>query len=72
MFTPLLGVNNHGQTTVLGCAFLENKKTKSFEWLFKEFLKAMPSEPPKLIITDQDGAIAKCSKLLTTFHGYCI
>ena len=26
MFAPLLGVNNHDQTTIFGCAFLKNEK----------------------------------------------
>ncbi|XP_058202860.1 protein FAR1-RELATED SEQUENCE 3-like [Rhododendron vialii] len=61
MFAPLLGVNHHGQTTLFGCAFLSDEKSESFEWLFKEFLKAMPGPLPKMIITDQDpkiGALA--------------
>ncbi|KAM1224678.1 hypothetical protein EV2_044611 [Malus domestica] len=37
-------------------------------------LKAMPGEPLKAIITNQDTAISKAigSKLRTTFHQYCI
>ncbi|KAB2612732.1 protein FAR1-RELATED SEQUENCE 5-like [Pyrus ussuriensis x Pyrus communis] len=59
MFAPLLGVNNHGHTTVFGCALLKNEKTESFEWLFEEMLKAMSGEPLKVIITDQDRDLAK-------------
>lgn len=59
-------MTNHG-------AFLKNER-QSFEWLFEKFLKAILGEPPKLMITDQDGAIARaiCSKLPATFHRYCI
>ncbi|KAF7119495.1 hypothetical protein RHSIM_Rhsim13G0127000 [Rhododendron simsii] len=74
IFAPLLGVNHHGQTTLFGCAFLCDEKTESFEWLFKEFLKAMPGPPPKMIITDQDPAMTKAiaNALPNTFHRYCI
>ncbi|KAF7152920.1 hypothetical protein RHSIM_Rhsim01G0113700 [Rhododendron simsii] len=74
MFAPLLGVNHHGQTTLFGCAFLSDEKSESFEWLFKEFLKAMPGPPPKMIITDQDPAMTRAiaCALSNTFHRYCI
>ncbi|KAF7151437.1 hypothetical protein RHSIM_Rhsim02G0184800 [Rhododendron simsii] len=68
------GVNHHGQTTLFGCAFLCDETTESFEWLFKEFLKAMPRPPLKMIITDQDPAMTKAiaNALPNTFHRYCI
>ncbi|XP_058217039.1 protein FAR1-RELATED SEQUENCE 5-like [Rhododendron vialii] len=74
IFAPLLGVNHHGQTTLFGCAFLSDESSDSFEWLLKEFLKAMPGPPPKIIITDQDLAMTKAIAcvLPTTFHRYCI
>ncbi|KAI8535604.1 hypothetical protein RHMOL_Rhmol10G0186900 [Rhododendron molle] len=74
MFAPLLGVNHHGQTTLFGCAFLSDETSESFEWLFKEFLKAMPGPPPKMIITDQDPVMTKAiaCALPNTFHRYCI
>ncbi|CAL9019832.1 unnamed protein product, partial [Prunus brigantina] len=55
-FAPMLGVNNHGQTIVLACAFLSKETTESFIWMFEEFKKAMPGGEPKTIITDQDAA----------------
>ncbi|KAF7139329.1 hypothetical protein RHSIM_Rhsim07G0159000 [Rhododendron simsii] len=74
IFAPILGVNHHRQTTLFGCAFLSDESTDSFEWLFKEWLKAMPAGPPKIIITDQDLAMTKAiaSALPNTFHRYCI
>ncbi|XP_058202896.1 protein FAR1-RELATED SEQUENCE 5-like [Rhododendron vialii] len=57
IFAPILRVNHHRQTTLLGCAFLSDEKTDSFVWLFNEWLKAMPGGPPKMIITDQDPAM---------------
>ncbi|KAI8538412.1 hypothetical protein RHMOL_Rhmol09G0101000 [Rhododendron molle] len=74
MFAPLLGVNHPGQTTLFGCAFLSDETSESFEWLFKEFLKAMPGTLPKMIITIQDPAMTKAiaCALPKTFHRYCI
>ncbi|CAL8169095.1 unnamed protein product [Prunus armeniaca] len=74
VFVPLLGVNNHQQTVLFGCAFLTSETTDSLVWLFEEFKKVMPSEPPKIIITDQDAVMSKAIvvTLPTTFHRYCI
>ncbi|BBN70516.1 Homeodomain-like superfamily protein [Prunus dulcis] len=58
-FAPMLGVNNHGQTIVLACAFLSKEKTELFIWMFEEFKKAMPGGKPKTIITDQDAAMTE-------------
>ncbi|XP_058182725.1 protein FAR1-RELATED SEQUENCE 5-like [Rhododendron vialii] len=74
IFAPILGVNHHRQTTLFGCGFLCNESSDSFEWLFKEWLKAMPGIPPKMIITDQDLAMTKAfaNVLPNTHHRYCI
>ncbi|XP_021806565.1 protein FAR1-RELATED SEQUENCE 5-like [Prunus avium] len=73
-FAPMLGVNNHGQTIVLACAFLSKETTESFIWMFEEFKKAMPGGEPKMIITDQDAAMARAifEVFPTTFHRLCI
>ncbi|XP_058203431.1 protein FAR1-RELATED SEQUENCE 5-like [Rhododendron vialii] len=74
IFAPIVGVNHHGQTTLFGCAFLSDETCESFEWFFKEWLKAMPGGPPQMIITDQDPAMAKAiaSTLPNTYHRLCI
>ncbi|BBN70215.1 Protein kinase superfamily protein [Prunus dulcis] len=73
-FAPMLGVNNHGQTIVLACAFLSKETTESFVWMFEEFKKAMPGGEPKTIITDQDAAMTRAISIAfpTTFHRLCI
>ncbi|CAL8991275.1 unnamed protein product [Prunus brigantina] len=73
-FAPMLGVNNHGQTIVLACAFLSKETTESFIWMFEEFKKAMPGGEPKMIITDQDATMARAifEVFPTTFHRLCI
>ncbi|KAF7150738.1 hypothetical protein RHSIM_Rhsim02G0163600 [Rhododendron simsii] len=74
IFAPILGVNHHRQTTLFGCAFLCDESTETFEWLFKEWLKAMPAGPPKMIITDQDLAMMKAIAIAlpNTHHRYCM
>ncbi|KAL6222066.1 hypothetical protein ACLB2K_005458 [Fragaria x ananassa] len=74
IFAPILGVNNHGQTIVFGCGFLNNETTESFIWLFEQFKEAMQGDLPKIIITDQDPAIAKAISQVFpgTFHRFCI
>ncbi|XP_050378377.1 protein FAR1-RELATED SEQUENCE 5-like [Argentina anserina] len=73
-FAPLLGVNHHGQTLVFGCTFLSNENFDSFVWLLNTWLAAMPRGAPKVIITDQDQAMAKAigHVLPNTFHRYCV
>ncbi|CAL8174028.1 unnamed protein product [Prunus armeniaca] len=73
-FASMLGVNNHGQTIVLACAFLSKETTESFIWMFEEFKKAMPSGEPKMIITNQDATMARAifEVFPTTFHRLCI
>ncbi|XP_004309932.1 PREDICTED: protein FAR1-RELATED SEQUENCE 5-like [Fragaria vesca subsp. vesca] len=74
IFAPITGVNHHGQTIVFGCGLLSDEKTESFIWLLEQWLKAMPSGPPKVIITDQYQAIAKAiaQVLPHTLHRFCI
>ncbi|XP_024924846.3 protein FAR1-RELATED SEQUENCE 5-like [Ziziphus jujuba] len=72
IFTPLVGVNNHGQTVLFACAFLSDDKTNLFVRLFEVLKKSMPTNNPKMIITDQDPIMTKAiaHSLLNTFHRY--
>ena len=56
-FAPFIGINRHGQSFMLGCAFLRDEKTPSYTWLFETFLEAMKGKAPVSIITDQDAAM---------------
>ncbi|KAL5810892.1 hypothetical protein ACOSQ4_027460 [Xanthoceras sorbifolium] len=42
IFAPLIGVNHHEQSIVFAYAFLSDKTTDSFLWLFDQFKEAMP------------------------------
>ncbi|KAL8470378.1 hypothetical protein ACS0TY_033015 [Phlomoides rotata] len=59
IFTPLVGVNHHGQTIILNCGFFSDEKTESFVWLFSKLMEAMTKKTPGIIITDQDPAMTK-------------
>ncbi|XP_022891506.1 protein FAR1-RELATED SEQUENCE 5-like [Olea europaea var. sylvestris] len=56
-FAPFVGVNHHGQPTLLGCGLLSNEDTNTFVWLFRTWLQYMHDIAPHGIITDQDRAI---------------
>jgi hypothetical protein len=72
-FTPFIGINGHGHTFQLGCAFIKDEKTPSYVWLFETFLLAMKSKAPLNIITDQDGAMwsAIAQTMPNTNHRNC-
>ena len=58
-FAPIVGINNHLQTVVLGCALLENESKGGFKWVFEQWRTAMDGLGPVHIMTDQDAAMAK-------------
>lgn len=53
-FAPFVGLNHHMQSTLFGCALLQNESEESFVWVFTTFLEAMNGKKPISIITDQD------------------
>ncbi|CAM8890929.1 unnamed protein product [Rhodiola kirilowii] len=53
-FVPFVGVNNHLQPILLGCALVANASKATFVWLMKTWLRAMGGLAPKVIITDHD------------------
>ena len=59
---------------MLGCTFLLDETTNSFIWLFENFLESMGNRPPKIILTNQDAAMAKAIEHVfpTTCHHLCL
>lgn len=57
-FAPFVGVNHHFQSMLLGCAMVADETKSTFVWLMKTWLRAMHGQAPKVIITDQDKALA--------------
>lgn len=54
---PFVGVNNHFQSMLLGCALVADDTKSTFVWLLKTWLRAMGGQGPKVIITDQDQTL---------------
>jgi hypothetical protein len=52
-FAPFVGVNNHFQSILFGCALLREETIKSFKWLFQTFKDCMKGKEPKCILTGQ-------------------
>ncbi|XP_029145717.1 protein FAR1-RELATED SEQUENCE 5-like [Arachis hypogaea] len=69
-----VGVNHHGQSTLLGCALIKNEDIQSFKWLFECWLCCMGGKAPKGILTDQCASIQRAIELCMpiTIHRWCI
>ncbi|KAK2651214.1 hypothetical protein Ddye_018703 [Dipteronia dyeriana] len=52
-----IGVNQHYQFMLLGCAMISDESAMTFSWLMQTWMKAMGGQGPKVIITDQDKAM---------------
>lgn len=73
-FATFVGVNHHGQSTLLGCGLLSGEDTESFVWLFKSWLRCMLGKAPVGIVTDQCKAVQNAIELVfpTTRHRWCL
>lgn len=73
-FSPIVGINNHTHTVVLGCALLPDETFETFKWVFERWMMAMNEVPPDHIMTDQDQQIANAiSKVFpNAIHRCCI
>ncbi|KAI8551231.1 hypothetical protein RHMOL_Rhmol06G0168700 [Rhododendron molle] len=71
---PIVGINNHGQTTLFGCGLLDGETTDAVMWLFTTFLEAMGGKKPVSIFTDQSRAIANVISAMfpDSHHGLCL
>ena len=72
-FAPFIGINRHGQSFMLGSAFVRQEMETSFDWVFGAFLEAMNGRAPDNIITDQDVAMKESIKNIfpTSVHRCC-
>ena len=65
----------HGRTVILASSLLSNETESSFDWVFREFVKAFHTLP-KVLFTNGDPAMAAAirsalpntSHLLCTYH----
>ncbi|XP_010686164.3 protein FAR1-RELATED SEQUENCE 5-like [Beta vulgaris subsp. vulgaris] len=71
---PIVGINNHWQNVMFGCAFIANETQETFEWVLNTFKKSMGGLDPISIFTDQDLAMSKAIQkvLPNTRHRLCI
>ncbi|RYR53832.1 hypothetical protein Ahy_A06g029077 [Arachis hypogaea] len=69
-----VGVNHHGQSTLLGCSLMKNEEIESFKWLFQCWLRCMGENPPKGFLTDQCASMKRAVEacMPTTVHCWCI
>ena len=51
-FVPIVGINNHTQSILLGCALLPDETTKTFVWELQTPKAAMGGMAPTNIMTD--------------------
>ena len=72
-FAPIVGVNNHLQTVLLGCALVPNEQIETFKWVFQHWMIAMNNEHPLHLMTDQDKAMETAIKDVfpNTVHRCC-
>ncbi|XP_048567040.1 protein FAR1-RELATED SEQUENCE 9-like [Triticum urartu] len=72
-FAPIVGVNNHLQTVLLGCALVPNEQIETFKWVFQHWMIAMNNEHPLHLMTDQDKAMETTIKDVfpNTVHRCC-
>ncbi|XP_022870889.1 protein FAR1-RELATED SEQUENCE 5-like [Olea europaea var. sylvestris] len=63
-FAPFVGINHHGQSTLLGCDLLSNEDTNNFVWLFRTWFQCMHGVAPHGIITDKDRAMQNAIQIV--------
>ncbi|XP_022858320.1 protein FAR1-RELATED SEQUENCE 5-like [Olea europaea var. sylvestris] len=73
-FVPFVGVNHHGQSTLLGCGLVSNEDTNTFVWLFRTWLECMNGQAPNGIITDRDRAMQNAIQIVfpSAKHRWCL
>ncbi|RYQ97184.1 hypothetical protein Ahy_B08g093202 [Arachis hypogaea] len=69
-----VGVNHHGQSTLLGCSLMKNEEIESFKWLFQSWLRCMGGNALKGFLTDQCASMKRALEacMPTTVHRWCI
>ncbi|EEC83474.1 hypothetical protein OsI_28985 [Oryza sativa Indica Group] len=73
-FAPIVGINNHLQTILLGCALICDETTETFIWIFETWMQAMNGQKPGSVMTDRDKAMRAAIKKVFpgTIHRCCL
>ena len=64
LFANFVGLTDHGQSLLLGCALISNENCETFERLFKQWLICMGGKAPYAILTDQAVAFRRPLRLV--------
>ena len=73
-FANFVGVNHHGQSTLLGCALISSEDANTYHWLFSQWLLCMHGKAPIGILTYQAPVFRTPLEELmpNTKHRWCI
>ncbi|KAL8508585.1 hypothetical protein ACS0TY_019004 [Phlomoides rotata] len=73
-FVPFIGMNNHFEFLLFGCAFVADESKSSYAWLIRAWVTSMHGQAPKVILTDQDPALneAIAEVLPDSRHCFCL
>ncbi|XP_026443076.1 protein FAR1-RELATED SEQUENCE 5-like [Papaver somniferum] len=73
-FVPIVGVNQHYQTTLFGGTLLHSESEESFDWVMRTWMKSMHGRKPKVILTYQESAIGGAIRNIFpgTRHRFCL
>ena len=58
-FVILVGVNNHWQSTIFGCALLPDEKVETYIWVLETFIALVNGKTPISVVTDGDKAMRR-------------
>ncbi|XP_016165119.1 protein FAR-RED IMPAIRED RESPONSE 1-like [Arachis ipaensis] len=74
VFSSFIGMNHHGQLTLLRCVLIKNEDIQSFKWVFECWLCCMGGKAPKGIPTDQCATMQRTIEMCipTTIYRWCI
>ncbi|KAL2904750.1 Protein FAR-RED IMPAIRED RESPONSE 1 [Bienertia sinuspersici] len=73
-FANLVGVNQHGQSILLGCALIRHEDSETYKWVMRQWLECMGDVQPGGIITDQSTPMANAIQevLPKSRHRLCV
>ncbi|KAK1415083.1 hypothetical protein QVD17_30854 [Tagetes erecta] len=58
VFVPFTSIDNYNRNVTLGAAILGSETANAYRWLLRTYINAF-SNPPQVIVTDQDAAIKR-------------
>ncbi|KAL8241984.1 hypothetical protein R6Q59_012286 [Mikania micrantha] len=70
----VIGVNQHYQFMLLGCALLSDESISTYSWVMQTWLTAMGGQAPKVVITDKDESLVSAVSQVfpSSKHCFCL